>query len=240
MEDAYKNGVTAKKDVIDQNGDTHSVKGGEKKWQVFLYGMKRFQTDPIYKVMGGVGDGVGTLLYSCLDCFPEKFDEYELDKEKYKQLLKSNMLALGGKLQNNNVFSAFLLKSMFNCGEVQYLTIKKEDKFHVFYYEDVIDILTKNLLRENSKATKKGEMDYQKVTLVYIDKNVGTIEIRHDSNIHHRQVLFALEKSLIFELLVSNASNEEWGSKICVYGKAIKKFAKKHKKYLTEKYEEKQ
>lgn len=234
MKDEYKNGATDKKDVVDQNGDTHSLKGGDKRWQIFLYGIKRFQTDQIYKVMGGVGDGIGTLIHDCLDCFPEKFDDYELDKEKYKQLLKSKMIALGGKLQNNNIFSAFLLKSMFNCGEVIYLTIKNDDKFHVFYNNDVIDILTKNLLRETSKAIAEGQMDYQKVTMVYKEKNVGTIEIRHDSKEHYRQAVFSLDKTPIFELLSSSTTKEDWGDKVCVYGKAIKKFAKKHKKYLTE------
>lgn len=33
----YKNDPKAKKDVIDPSGDAHSVKSGEKKWQIFLY-----------------------------------------------------------------------------------------------------------------------------------------------------------------------------------------------------------
>ena len=32
----YKNDPHAKKDVIDLSGDAHSVKSGEKKWQIFL------------------------------------------------------------------------------------------------------------------------------------------------------------------------------------------------------------
>jgi hypothetical protein len=33
----YQNDVQAKKDVIDFNGDSHSVKSGKKRWQIFLY-----------------------------------------------------------------------------------------------------------------------------------------------------------------------------------------------------------
>ncbi len=113
-------------------------------------------------------------------------------------------------------------------------TIKNDDKFHVFYNNDVIDILTKNLLRETSKANAEGQIDYQKVTMVYNEKNVGTIEIRHDSKEHYRQAVFSLDKKPIFELLSACTTKEDWGDKVRVYGKAIKKFAKKHKKYLTE------
>ena len=35
----YRNDPQAKKDVIDPSGDAHSVKSGEKKWQIFLYGL---------------------------------------------------------------------------------------------------------------------------------------------------------------------------------------------------------
>lgn len=41
----YQNDSKAKKDVIDPSGDGHSVKSGNKKWQIFLYGVNRFETD---------------------------------------------------------------------------------------------------------------------------------------------------------------------------------------------------
>mgnify|MGYP001604182323 CR=1 FL=1 len=34
----YQNDPQAKKDVIDKSGDAHSVKSGEKKWQIFWEG----------------------------------------------------------------------------------------------------------------------------------------------------------------------------------------------------------
>lgn len=234
MENEYQNGPTDKKDVVDKNGDTHSLKGGTKRWQLFLYGINRFENDLIFKVMGGVGDGIGQLLFSCLEVFPLKYDEYILNKEKYKNLLKPKMIALCGKLQDKDVFASFLLKSIFNCGEVTYLTIKNDDKFHVFKNEDVIETLVNNLLRETSKAKQKNQMDYQKVTFVYNDINVGTIEIRHDSETHYRQAVFCLDKKPIFDLLVSKISNKQnWCEEVVVYGKAIEKFKKNHKDILT-------
>lgn len=234
VEEDYQNGAIDKKDVVDQNGDTHSLKSGDKRWQIFLYSERRFKEDMIYKVMGGVGDGIGNLMLSCLNCFPATFEEYKSDKEKYKRALKTKMISLCGKLQENDVFAAFLLKSVFNCGEVNYLTIKNDEKYHVFLSTDVIDILVNNLQRENSKARTNDQMHYQKVVFLFADINVGTIEIRHDSEAHYKQVIFSLDKKPIFDLLTSKIEkSEQWGSSIVVYGKAIKKFEKRHKAYLN-------
>jgi hypothetical protein len=231
MDNEYLNGLTDKKDVVDRNGDTHSIKGGETRWQLFLYGADRFKTDTIFKVMGGIGDGVGELILSCLNCYPKTFSEYETNKDACKQKLKPKMLALCGKLQDDNVFAAFLSKSMFNCGEVTYLTIQNDGKFHVFLSDEVVDILTKNIKRECSKARTKDQTHYQKVTFINDGKNVGTIEIRHDSDIHYRQAIFGLDKKPIFNLLSSD-DYEEWGGSVVVYGKAISKFKKEHKQFL--------
>lgn len=236
MESEYQNGPTDKKDVVDKNGDTHSLKGGNKRWQIFLYSPDRFKKDYIFKVMGGTGDGIGKLLLACLDCFPDEYSVYQADKAKYKNLLKYKMIELSGKLQNDEVFAAFLHKSIFNCGEVTYLTIKNDDIFHVFLNDDVIDTLIKNLTRETSIAKQQNQMDYQKVTFVYNSINVGTIEIRHDSDVHYRQAVFSLDKKPILDLLISNAAKKEaWGSSVIVYGKAIKKFQKNHKSILISK-----
>ena len=60
----YKNDAKAKKDVIDPSGDAHSVKGGQKKWQIFLYGLGRFKSDEAFTVMNGIGE----LLILCCAC----------------------------------------------------------------------------------------------------------------------------------------------------------------------------
>ncbi len=235
MDNDYQNGAIDKKDVIDQNGDTHSLKSGDKRWQIFLYSQKRFNEDMIYKVMGGVGDGIGNLILACLNCFPDTYEEYLTDKLKYKTALKSKMISLCGKLQENDVFAAFLLKSIFNCGEVNYLTIKNDDQYHVFLSTDVIDVLVNNLQKETSKARSNDQMHYQKVIFINNKTNVGTIEIRHDSKAHYKQVVFSLDKNPIFALLKTKIEQkEEWSTNVVVYGKAINKFKKKHKAYLSQ------
>ena len=42
LPDDYQNNPHAKKDVIDLNGDAHSVKSGKLKWQIFMYKENRF------------------------------------------------------------------------------------------------------------------------------------------------------------------------------------------------------
>ncbi|NUM32592.1 MAG: hypothetical protein HUU47_09760 [Bacteroidetes bacterium] len=55
LESDYQNDIVAKKDVIDLSGDAHSVKSGNKKWQLFLYGINRFRDDDFFQTMNGIG-----------------------------------------------------------------------------------------------------------------------------------------------------------------------------------------
>jgi len=79
VEKDYKNNLQAKKDVIDRSGDTHSVKSGSKKWQIFLYSANRHITLLIFKRLNGLGD----LMLKCLNVFPEKFSKIHYKKMKF-------------------------------------------------------------------------------------------------------------------------------------------------------------
>src|SRR5690349_3170262 len=79
----YENDPHAKKDVIDPSGDAHSVKSGKAKWQIFLYGKSRFQSDDGWRVM----DGIGELLVNCIDAFPPTYTEYQATKLSSKEHL---------------------------------------------------------------------------------------------------------------------------------------------------------
>lgn len=68
----YKSDLKAKKDVIDWEGNSYSVKSGEKKWQIFLYGKTRFGEDYTFKGMNGLGE----LFMRCIDSFPESREKY--------------------------------------------------------------------------------------------------------------------------------------------------------------------
>lgn len=119
----YKNDKKAKKDVIDPSGDAHSLKSGKKKWQIFLYTRNRFVDDPTFGAMNGIGE----ILIRCIDSFPKNYSEYiGLKKKDAKENLRIPMRELKDKLSDKRRLKAFLSKSIFNSGEVNYLTVKHE------------------------------------------------------------------------------------------------------------------
>ena len=221
----YENDPQAKKDVIDHNGDAHSVKSGQKKWQIFLYRKKRFN-DYEFKKMNGIGE----LLQKCVDVFPEDRADYLRSKVLYKRQLMQHMIAIKEGLKNVDNLNAFIYKSLFNGGEVQYLTIKQNTHFLVFWWEDVVEAFEQVEL-DNSKARREGETDAQKVLFRYKGASIGEIEMRNDSDTHYREVKFWLSKPKTIQLLrhtiqkfqpYKNKAGEELP--IVCYGKAIKRF----------------
>lgn len=222
----YKSDPIAKKDVIDNEGNTFSVKSGEKKWQIFLYGESRFKEDYDFKGM----NSLNTIFLDCINAFPESRDEYLKNKIIYKENLKIPMVKLCEKLKEKRLLEAFLYKSIFNSGEVDYLVIKEKRGFHIFYNKDVINTLSKNIEVENSKARQKGQIDNQKVVFKFEGKTIGEIEMRNDSYVHYREVKFWLSKEKVFNLLQREIKNVDiLRDKILVYGDAIKKLKKIYK-----------
>lgn len=219
----YKNNPQAKKDVIDSSDDAHSVKGGIKKWQVFLYRASRFGSDDAFVVM----NGIGKLLGDCIDSFPQSFEEYQKDKIKFKERLRVPMAELANKLKENSRLRAFLNKALFNGGEVNYLTVKHDGKFHVFLNSDVTQALTDNLEVCNSSARRSGEMPEQKVLLRYKGTNLGELEMRNDSPTHYREVRFNMIKPKVMGLLLNKiAISSKYNEQVLIHGRAAKVFGR--------------
>lgn len=219
----YQNDKKAKKDVIDPSGDAHSVKSGERKWQIFLYTRKRFVEDDGFQALNGVGG----LLVHCIDAFPPSYDEYKKDPEAAKERLKTPMKELKDRLQRKALLRAFLSKSIFNGGEVDYLTILHQDKFYVFYSKDVINVMGENFTVENSIAKIKGHFAEQKVLFKYNGNNAGELEMRNDSKKHYQQVRFNMIKIKIMEMLLANITEiKKYSNQINLYGTAIKRFGR--------------
>ncbi|MCM8827611.1 MAG: hypothetical protein NC904_08890 [Candidatus Omnitrophica bacterium] len=222
----YKSDPRAKKDVIDLVGYSYSVKGGEKKWQIFLYGKTRFEKDYTFKGINGLAE----LFLQCIESFPENRADYLKNKELYKRNLQKPMRQLCEKLKEKRILEAFLHKSIFNSGEVDFLVIKEGGVFHVFWHEDVVEVLANNYEVENSKARGKNQLDDQKVVFKVSGKTHGEIEMRNDSHVHYREVKFWLDKKLTFNLLITHISKREnLNNKIILYGKAISKLFKHFK-----------
>ncbi len=209
--------------MIDRSGDSYSVKSGEKKWQIFLYGKTRFEEDYSFRAMNGIGQ----LLLECIECFPDLFSKYLKDKQIYKKKLEKPMVELCNKLKDKKRISAFIDKAMFNSGEVNYLVIKHENKFHVYWSRDIVDILSENIVVENSRARNINQMSNQKVIFKVDNRTCGEIEMRNDSEIHYREVKFWLNKKLIVKLLFDKITKfHKYSDRVLVYGNAIKKFGR--------------
>ena len=127
---------TDKKDVIDQQDRSHSVKTGTW-WQLFLYSRNRFVTNTIFQ---GLGD-IAEIMIACLDAYPEDFSDYLNDKGIAKTALQPNMRKLRLELEKPNMLKAFLDKSIFDGGSAEYLSIYRgaantntgSKVFHIFH-----------------------------------------------------------------------------------------------------------
>lgn len=219
----YQNDAQAKKDVIDKSGDAHSVKSGEKKWQIFLYGLNRFNNDPFFRVMNGIGQ----LLINCIESFPENFLDYQNNKIEAKEKLRPHMVALAQKLMDKGRLRAFLSKSIFNGGEVNYLTVLHHEKFHVFWGKEVDAVMADYLEVANSSARQAGQMPEQKVLLKYDGVNLGEIEMRNDSPVHYREIRFNMYKKKAMNLLLDKIpAVRTFNEKVIVHGEAARHFGR--------------
>jgi hypothetical protein len=219
----YTNDYKAKKDVIDPSGDPHSVKGGKKKWQVFLYSLGRFESDEAFRVMNGIGD----LCSDCLKSFPPSYEEYQRDKNTAKEQLRIPMVKLKDKLQERIRLKAFLNKSLFNNGEVLYLTVKHDGLFHVFLNKDVLKVFSECLEVCNSRAISAGQHPEQKVLFRYKEKNLGELEMRNDSPIHYQEMRFNMIKPMVMKVLFEKIPRTaKFNNSVLVYGSASKRFGR--------------
>ncbi len=215
LEDDYQNDPKAKKDVIDFNGDAHSLKSGNGFWQIFLYGKNRFETDAAFKAMNGIGQ----IILECINAVPDNKDDYQLTKHEVKSIIAKYMTELRMKLEEKYRLEAFLRKSIFEGSQVSYLTIKHNEVFHIFWHDDVIAVFLNHFTVLNSRGCQK--------VIFKLKNNCGEIEMRNGELHHHKEMKFRLHKIPIVNLLINSIKNKEYcGDKVIAYGIAIKKFCK--------------
>lgn len=221
----YRNNLQAKKDVIDPSGDAHSVKSGNKNWQLFLYGRNRFLTDDGFLALNGIGQ----LLVHCIDAFPPSYEEYKNNPSAAKERLKTPMCELRDRFQRKALLRGFLMKSIFNGGEVNYLTVLHDGVFHVFLNTDVVQLMGENFEVINSKAIKPNDFDDQKVLFRYEGQNVGELEMRNDSPVHYQEVRFNMRIQPAVELLLEKIPQVkmlEGSDIVAIHGKAARRFGR--------------
>ena len=224
----YKYPGSKKKDIVDTQGNVHSIKSGDKKWQIFLYSKNRFETS-----IGFLG---AKLFLDCINSFPEKRKDYLKNKEIFKISLQKPMQNLKdflSKKDNSPYFLhgtkiIFLQEALFHGSEVDYLTIKEGVVFNIFDAREVIGTIDESIEIANSKAMQQlGQMDDQKVIFKSnIDgTTIGEIEMRNDSDIHYKQVKFWMDREKTLNLLrLKIIKKKQVGANIITYGKAINRF----------------
>ncbi len=117
------------------------------------------------------------------------------------------------------------MKSIFNGGEVDYLTVFHEGKFHIFLNKNVVSVMGKAFAVENSVAGFEGGPPEQKVLFKYKRKNIAELEMRNDSKRHYQEVRFHMLKAPVMDLLFSNLElTNRYSKEIHAYGEAGKKF----------------
>lgn len=220
-----------KKDVVDKQGNIHSIKSGDKKWQMFLYGKNRFES--------GIGFLGAPLFIDCIDSFPPKRNDYIKNKTAFKSRLQEPMKKLKNFLSDKEkeIFMhgnklIFLLEAIFHSSEVDYFTIKEGDIFRIFDAEEVIKTIDNSVVLANSKAQQKGQMDSQKVIFKLINSNItiGEIEMRNDSNVHYREIKFWMDRVKTLGLLKDKIKPlKNKAKKIITYGRATRRFKLKRK-----------
>lgn len=216
-----------KKDVVDAQGNIHSVKSGDIKWQIFLYSKSRFENS-----VGFLG---APLFIECIESFPEKRKSYLKNKTLFKARLQQPMKNLKEFLSKkeeelflhgNKII--FLLEAIFHSSEVDYFTLKEGSLFHIFDADQVIQTVDSSVILGNSKASQRGQMDNQKVLFKLSSSGVtiGEIEMRNDSQLHYRQVKFWMDRLLMLDLLKDKIKPARKKSeRIITYGKATNKFS---------------
>ena len=220
-----------KKDVIDAQHRSHSVKAGTW-WQIFLYGRERLATDTILRGLGNLSD----LLVECVDAFPNNFGDYSRDKQAAKRKLQEPMRRLQQVLSDPRMFKAFLDKSLFDGGNADYLSFtlgnanrpRSVKKFHTFHKDDVVRSLAHDIEVLNSKARNRNQMDDQKVIFrsKQFSRNAGELEDRHDSPGHYRQMKFRLNAGLVYGILDNAITNRRaLTSQLVAYGRAVGRFS---------------
>ncbi|MBM4036401.1 MAG: hypothetical protein FJ291_32090 [Planctomycetes bacterium] len=221
----YSNDRLAKKDVIDPSGDAHSVKSGKKKWQLFLYGRNRFLQDDGFVAL----NGIGRLLVACIDAFPPSFEEYRRNPTAAKERLRIPMRQLRDRLQPKALMRAFLMKAIFNGGEVNYITIFHGEMFRVFLNTDVVKTMADCFEVTNSRATRHGAFPDQKVLFRYEGFNVGELEMRNDSPAHYQEVRFNMLVRPAMKLLLTKipqVSILPRSGVVAIHGNAAKRFGR--------------
>lgn len=222
-----------KTDVLGLDGVTYSVKGLNKKWQIFLYSPERILKDHGFKELSRRGFDLSKMQR----CFPEDYRAYSKAKDAAKKiwremksdqsgiraldgglgenlyvrskmcLSQANELLLGA-LKDKSTLGSFIKKAIFNGNEVQKLAIGGAGRYHVFESEEVVEFLSTAL--SPSLSGTGGHLDDISIPgqkIVFRNTtNVMELEVRNDSEQKYRLLRLNMISPKATSLLVENST----------------------------------
>lgn len=171
-------GNRQKKDVQTTSGVTFSLKGGEEKgggksrdarWQWFLLS----DLTSINKLFGA------NYLLNIHGVFPRTRKLFERQRARVLLNLGTQLDLFIGFLQQPQNLKAFFFSTIFEGGNVDCLGIQKDDQWHVFSRDDILDLLVVGFSvqrNRNRSKTAPGE----KIVFRKNNKNFAELEVRRD------------------------------------------------------------
>lgn len=178
---------TGKTDVIGPDNKSYTVKGAQKKWQIFLYGYERLKTDSDFKNM----DGIGQLFLASLDCFPSDYETYLDDKKVCKQIL--------AEYASNNP---------------EQKALKDEEKLAQLIPKENAYFSSKLRLREVTGSLKQKLLDEKNLRL-FLDKAIFNLAEVDRIAIKKKSVFLVFEKEDVLDILSQsfNVENSSAGNR---------------------------
>jgi hypothetical protein len=210
---------TGKTDVIGPDGKTYSVKGGEKKWQIFLYAYDRIKNDKDFHQIKDLGIN----LVNSLDSFPNKYVIYEQDKKKCLSLIneyikinnaKSSIkdISLISKIidENNSYFSSKL--KLMNSNKELLKTLENNDTLRFFLDKSIFNLreVDRISIKMNNKFLVFDKSDVLDILSENLSIKLSSSGNRKtDLNIDGQKIIM-FHKSNIVELEVRNDSDKHF------------------------------
>jgi hypothetical protein len=167
-----------------------------------------------------------TLCRDCLLIYPEDYTTYNANKNEYKELLREKMVNLKNHLSIKENLHEYLNLIMFKSGEVDFLVMKDFDSQYIYHASDVLETLLNNVVVENSRAIKIGDVAEQKVVIKCKNvknnwTNLIEIEVRNSGSNHYAEMLCVCNRDNLFRLLECHIYETCFIGKVYLRGSAI-------------------
>lgn len=208
---------TKKPDVRGKHGQLYTIKGGSEikkkegrdgRWSIFLFSKNKFIKDEDFPAR--------EIFIKILDCYPEKYEDYQSSKDTYKRKIITLMVKLKEYLSDKENLSDFFNKSFFDK-RVDFFVIYDDEIFHIFDKDEVWQTFLDYFEVDNSST-------FQKVVFKY-NKLCGEVEVRTTNDGKYPSMIFTMGKRANFNLLSEKITEtKDFTHVIKLYGKAINKF----------------